>query len=105
MSLQKFFLQSYDCSSNDAKNLDRLQEQIQNRIDFLNENNMNSFNDPLLLELYDKHSQIQECLFYDHTDQYLLIIGIISAVSFFIYFRWRMIKHGKTSKNRFNFKG
>ena len=105
MNLGKFFLQSYDCNQNDAKNLEKLQEQIQNRINFLNENNMKSFDDPILLELYKNHSQIQQCLFQDHTDQYMLIIGIIAAVSLFVYFRWRMIKHGKLSKKRFNFKG
>ena len=105
MSLGKFFLQSYDCNQNDSKNLNRLQEQIQNRVDFLNENNMNSFDDPLLLELYEKHSQIQQCLFQDHTDQHLLIIGIVTAISLFIYFRWKMINRNKTSKKRFNFKG
>ncbi len=105
-SLRKFLLQlTYDCNSNDKQNLESLQKQIQERINFLNENNIDSYNDQILLDMYEKHGEIQQCLFQDHTDQYLLIIGIIVAVSFFVFFRWKMIKKGESSKKRFNFKG
>ena len=105
-NLEKFLLQlSYNCSPKDAQNLELLQKQIQERINFLNENNMDSYNDQILLDMYEKHGEIQQCLFQDHADQYLLIIGIIVAVSFFVYFRWKMIKRGESSKKRFNFKG
>lgn len=105
-NLRKFLLQlTYDCNPKDKQNLESLQKQIQERIDFLNENNIDSYNDQILLDMYEKHGEIQQCLFQDHTDQYLLIIGIIAVVSFFVFFRWKMIKKGESSKKRFNFKG
>ncbi len=105
-NLGKFFLQSsYDCNPKDSENLELLQKRIQERIKFLNENNMDSYSDQMLLDMYEKHGEIQQCLFQDHTDQYLLIIGIIVAVSFFVYIRWKMVKKGESSKKRFNFKG
>lgn len=72
---------------------------MQERIDFLKNNNMDTYSDPQLLENYELHAQIQQCLLQDHTDQYLLIAGIISAVSLFVYIRWRMIK-ASSKKNR-----
>ncbi len=104
INLGKIFLQLvYDCSSKDNENLEALQKQIQERINFLNENAMNSYNDSQLLEYYEVHTQIQQCLFQDHSDQYLLIAGIIVGISIFIYFRWWMIKKVE-SKKRLNFK-
>jgi len=106
VNLGKILLQSsYDCNPKDSQNLELLQKQIQERINFLNENNMGSYNDQILLDMYEKHGEIQQCLFQDHTDQYLLIVGIIVAVSFFVYFRWKMVKRGESFKKRFNFKG
>ena len=105
INLRKIFLQlGYDCNSKDIESLETLQKQIQEQINFLKEQNMNSFNDPTLLEYYELHSQIQQCIFQDHTNQYLLIIGIIVGISLFVYFRWWMIKKGE-SKNKLNFKG
>ena len=102
INLGKIFLQlGYNCSSKDNENLEILQKQIQERINFLNEYDMNSYNDPKLLEYYELHNQIQQCLFQDHTDQYLLIAGIIVGISLFIYLRWWMIKKGE-SKNKLN---
>lgn len=106
MNLGKKFLQTgYDCNLKDNENLELLQRQIQDRINFLKENNLDSYNDPRLLDMYEKHAEIQQCLFKDHTDQYLLIIGIVVGVSMFVYFRWRMVKKGTSLKKRFNFKG
>jgi len=105
INLGKIFLQlGYGCNSKDNENLETLQKQIQERINFLNEQNIISYNDPTLLEYYELHSQIQKCLFLDHTNQYLLIAGIIVGISLFIYFRWWMIKKGE-SKRKLNFKG
>jgi len=93
INLGKIFLQLvYHCDNNDSKILEALQKQIQERINFLNEQNMNSYNDPKLLEHYELYNQIQQCLFQDHTNQYLLIAGIIVGISIFVYFRWWMIK-------------
>jgi len=99
INLGKIFLQLvYDCSSIDNKDLEALQKQIYERITFLTKENMNSYNDPELLEHYELYNQIQQCLFQDHTNQYLLIAGIIVGISLFIYFRWWMIKKGEYKK-------
>ena len=104
LNLGKIFLQLvYDCTSKDTKNLETLQTQIQERIYFLNEENMNSYNDPKLLEYYELYNQIQQCLFADHSNQYLLYAGIILSVSLFVGFRWWMIKKVE-SKKKLNFK-
>ena len=104
INLGKIFLQlRYDCTSKDTKNLEELQKQIQERIYFLNEENMNSYNDPTLLEHYELYNQIQQCLFADHSNQYLLYAGIIVSVSLFVCFRWWMIKKVE-SKNKLNSK-
>ena len=105
INLGKIFLQlGYGCNSKDNENLETLQKQIQERINFLKEQNIISYNDPTLLEYYELHSQIQKCLFQDHSNQYLLIAGIILGISLFVYFRWWMIKKGE-SKRKLNFKG
>ncbi|MEK0329886.1 MAG: hypothetical protein QQN62_00740 [Nitrosopumilus sp.] len=104
LNLGKIFLQLvYDCTSKDTKNLETLQTQIQERIYFLNEANMNSYNDPKLLEYYELYNQIQQCLFADHSNQYLLYAGIILSVSLFVVFRWWMIRKVE-SKKKLNFK-
>ena len=104
LNLGKIFLQLiYDCTNKDTKNLETLQTQIQERIYFLNEENMNSYNDPKLLEYYELYNQIQQCLFADHSNQYLLYAGIILSVSLFVGFRWWMIRKVE-SKKKLNFK-
>ena len=104
INLGKTLLQLvYDCTSKDTKNLEALQKQIQERIYFLNEENMNSFNDPTLLESYELYNQIQQCLFADHSSQYLLYAGIILSVSLFVGFRLYMIRKVE-SKKKLNFK-
>lgn len=99
MWLVDIFLQiKYRCSPKDNENLERLQKDIQDRINHLKENNLNSNNDPQLLEYYELHEQIQQCLFADHTDQYLLIAAIVAAVGGYGYFRWKMIKRNETKR-------
>jgi len=100
INLGKIFLQLvYRCDNNDSKILEELQKQIQERINFLNEQNMNSYNDPKLLEHYELYNQIQQCLFQDHTNQYFLIAGIIVGISIFVYFRWWMIKKSSIKRS------
>ncbi len=104
INLGKIFLQlGYNCNSKDNENLEALQKQIQERVNFLTKENMNSYNDPKLLEHYELYNQIQQCLFQDHTGQYWLYAGIIVGISLFVYFRWWMIKKGE-SKKKFSFK-
>ncbi len=100
INLEKIFLQlGYFCSNKDNENLETLQKQIQERINYLNEQNLNSYNDPKLLEQYELYNQIQQCLFQDHSGQYWLYAGIIVGVSLFVCFRWWMIKKGESKKN------
>jgi len=104
LNLGKILLQiGYDCTSKDNENLETLQKQIQERIYFLDKENMNSYNDPKLLEHYELYNQIQQCFFADHSNQYLLYVGIIVSVSLFVCFRWWMIKKVE-SKKKLNFK-
>ena len=98
-NLGKLFLQlDYDCKPQDKENLAILQSKIQAKINFLKENNLDSYADPQLLEFYELHSQIQQCIFQDHSDQYLLIAVIIIGIPLLVYFRWRMIKKGEAAK-------
>jgi hypothetical protein len=101
-SLGKLFLQiRYDCNPQDKQNLESLQKQMQERINFLNEHNMDSYGDPKLLESYELYAKIQECLFQDHTDQYILIAAIITGISLLVYIRWRMIRRADSKKPNF----
>ena len=98
-NLRKLFLQvGYECKPQDKENLETLQNKIQERINFLNENNLDSYGDPQLLEFYELYSQIQQCVFEAHTDQYLLIAVVIIGIPLLVYFRWRMIKRGEVAK-------
>ena len=97
--LGKLFLQvGYECKPEDKENLATLQNKIQERVTFLNENNLDSYADPQLLEFYDLYSQIQKCVFEDHTEQYILIAAVIIGIPLLVYFRWRMIKKGEVKK-------
>ena len=97
--LGKLFLQvGYECKPQDKENLQALQSQIQERVTFLNENNLDSYGDPQLLEFYELYSQIQQCVFQDHTEQYILIATIIIIIPLLVFFRWRMIKKGEATK-------
>jgi len=98
-NLGKLFLQvGYWCKPQDKENLETLQNKIRERISFLNENNLDSYGDPQLLEFYELYSQIQQCIFEDHTEQYLLIAAIIIGIPLLVYFRWWMIKRGEATK-------
>jgi len=94
-NLQKLFLQiSYECKPTDKDNLKTIQNNIQERINYLNENNLDSYSDAKLLEYYELYSQIEQCIFQDHTDQYFLIAVIVIGIPLLVYFRWLMIKKG-----------
>ncbi len=97
--LEKLFLQvGYECKQQDKENLETLQNKIQERISFLNENNLDSYGDAQLVEFYELYSQIQRCVFDDHTVQYLVIVTVIIVIPLFVYFRWRMIKRGEATE-------
>ena len=95
--LKKITLQTskYDCNPNDSLELESLQQEIQTRIRYLNENGLETFNDSVLLGYYDLYQQIQGCLFQDHTDQYIIIGIILIIIPFIIFFRMKMITEPK----------
>jgi hypothetical protein len=98
-NLRKLFLQAgYECKPTDKENLKTLQNNIQERVNYLNENNLDSYSDSKLLEYYELYSQIEQCIFQDHTDQYFLIAVIVIGIPLLVYFRWQMIKKGQTTK-------
>lgn len=88
----------YHCSSHDKENLEELQKQMQERVNYLNQHSLDSYSDPKLLEYYDLHAQIQKCLFEDHTGQYILIAVVLVGISLLVLIRlWSLKKFG--SKN------
>ena len=98
-NLRKLFLQAgYECKLADKENLKTLQNDIQERVNYLNENNLDSYSDPTLLEHYELYSQIEKCIFQDHTDQYFLIAVIVIGIPLLVYFRLQMIKKGQNTK-------
>ena len=100
-NLGKLFLQvGYECKPHDKENLETVQNKIQERISFLNDNNLDNYADPQLLEFYELYSQIQQCVFEDHTEQYLLIAAIIIGIPLLVYFRWRMIKRSEAKPKK-----
>jgi hypothetical protein len=88
-------ISKYDCNPNDSQELESLQQEIQARIGYLNEKDLNTFNDSVLLEYYDLHQQIQSCLFQDHTSQYIVIGVVLIIIPLMIIFRLKMIKKTK----------
>ena len=94
--LQKLFLQiGYQCKPTDKQELKTLQENIQQRVNYLNENSLDSYSDPTLLEYYKIYSQIEACIFQDHTEQYFLIAIIAIGIPLLVFFRLKMIKKGE----------
>jgi hypothetical protein len=85
----------YDCNPNDSQELESLQQEIQARIRYLNDKDLNIFSDSVLLEYYDLHRQIQSCLFQDHTGQYIVIGVVLIIIPLIIIFRLKMIKKTK----------
>jgi len=98
--LQKLFLQAgYECNPTDKENLKTLQSNIQERVNYLNENNLDSYGDSKLLGFYELYSQIERCIFQDHTDQYFLLAIIVIGIPILVFIRLQMIKKGQTIKN------
>ena len=95
---QQVIQTNYECQPSDKENLKTLQYDIQQRINYLNENNLDSYTDSELLGYYEQYSQIEGCIFQDHTDQYFLIAVIAIVIPLLVYIRWQMISKGARSK-------
>ena len=100
--LKKITLQTskYDCNPNNSQELESLQQQIQARIQYLKENDLDTFSDSVLLQYYELHQQIQSCLFQDHTSQYLVIGVVLIVIPLIIIFRLKMIKKTKDQSKK-----
>ena len=90
----------YDCNPNDSQELESLQQQIQTRIQYLKENDLETFSDSVLLQYYELHQQIQSCLFQDHTSQYLVIGVVLIVIPLIVIFRLKMIKKTKDQSKK-----
>ena len=90
----------YDCNPNDSQKLESLQQQIQARIQYLKENDLDTFSDSVLLQYYELHQQIQSCLFQDHTSQYLVIGVVLIVIPLIVIFRLKMIKKTKDQSKK-----
>jgi len=79
--LDILFLQLSDhiCGNNDKSQLEIIQWQIQHRINYLEKNNLNTYNDPELFRYYEIHRQIQDCIAQNPNDN-IIILAIMLTV-------------------------
>ena len=88
---------NYSCRGGveDRKELEHLQKLIQERVTQLGKSQLDSYSDPTLLNYYDLYAKIQNCIFEDHSLQYLLISIIIPAIVFIVFIRWWILRKKK----------
>lgn len=89
--LDMVFLQllNHICGNNDKEQLEIIQWQIQQRINYLKINNLNTNNDPELFEYYEIHRQIQNCIAQNPNDNIeilsIMLVVFICIVVFVVY--------------------
>ena len=89
--LDMIFLQlsNHVCGNNDKEQLEIIQSQIQQRINYLKINNLNTNNDPELFRYYEIHSQIQNCIYQNPNDNIqilsIMLVVFIVIVIFAVY--------------------
>ena len=89
--LDMIFLQllNHICGNNDKEQLEIIQWQIQQRINYLKINNLNTNNDPELFEYYEIHRQIQNCIAQNPNDNIeilsIMLVVFICIVVFVVY--------------------
>ena len=88
---------NYSCrgGAEDRKELEHIQKLIQERVTQLSKSQLDSYSDPTLLNYYDLYAKIQNCIFEDHSLQYLLISIIIPAIVSIIFIRWWILRKKK----------
>ena len=91
---------NYSCKggSVDRKSLDELQQLIQQRIHYLNQQNLDTYSDQTLIKYYDLYSKIQGCVFEDHSVQYLVIAIVVTAITIIVLIRWRLLRKAQLRK-------
>ena len=98
--LKIVFLQvsNYVCGKDDKDQLEIIQKTIQTRLNFLKENNLNEFNDPELIKLYETHRQIQDCI-YQNPEERIMTLSIALAVTVaVIVLTWIMVRKVRARK-------
>lgn len=80
---------NYSCKggSEDRKSLEELQKLIQERVNQLTQQHLDTYSDPTLIKYYDLYSKIQSCVFEDHSIQYLVIAIVVTAVTLIVLLR------------------
>ena len=82
----------YECGSNDRQELESIQNQILDRIQYLREKDADLTTDGILLDYYSKNDEILNCILNDHTFS-PIIFGIIAVIGAFVVFRlWKLKK-------------
>ncbi|MBI3842767.1 MAG: hypothetical protein HY295_06475 [Thaumarchaeota archaeon] len=88
---------NYSCKggAEDRKELEHLQKLIEERVTQLGKLQLDSYSDPTLLNYYDLYAKIQNCIFEDHSLQYILISIIIPAIAIIVFIRWWILRKKK----------
>lgn len=91
---------NYSCKggSEDRKSLEELQKLIQERVNHLTQQNLDTYSDPTLIKYYDLYSKIQSCVFEDHSMQYLLIAIVVTAVTTIVIIRLISLRKPQSRK-------
>ena len=91
---------NYSCKggAEDRKELETLQQLIQERVHYLNQQNLDTYSDPTLIKYYDLYSKIQSCVFEDHSVQYLVIAIVVTAITIIVLIRWRLLRKAQLRK-------
>lgn len=92
--LKIVFLQvsKYVCGKDDKDQLEIIQREIQSRLNFLKENNLNEFNDSELIRLYETHRQIQDCIYQNPEERIMTLSIALSVTIAVIVLTWIMVR-------------
>ena len=87
----------YECGSNDRQELESIQNQILDRIQYLRERGDDLTTDGILLDYYSINDEILDCIINDHTFSPILL-SIIFLIAGFVAFRfWKLRKKNPKS--------
>ena len=82
----------YECNANDSNELESIQGQILERIQYLRERNLAIATDEILLDYYSFNDEVISCILDDHSFS-PIILGIMAVVGMFILYRiWKLRK-------------
>ena len=82
----------YECNANDRNELESIQGQILERIQYLRERNLDIETDEILLDYYSFNDEVISCILNDQSFS-PIIFGIMAVVGVFILYRiWKLRK-------------